>query len=144
MGPNGLVVLWLKVEGFTALGLPLLSILVLAMALNEVWAVSCFLYVLALFQAGWLVLGCVWAFSGVVPAECRAGGMGDRTAFNVLWWVCGVWLGTMAVITLVITLLVCFLAGASAAPTSGRGSGGYAKLSGGGDSGCGSRPASAV
>jgi hypothetical protein len=29
-------VLWLKVEGFTALGLPLLSILVLAMALNEV------------------------------------------------------------------------------------------------------------
>ena len=32
--------LWLKVEGFTALGLPLVSILMLAMALNEVRAAS--------------------------------------------------------------------------------------------------------
>ena len=32
----GLVVVWLKVEGVTALGLPVLSVLMLAVNLNEV------------------------------------------------------------------------------------------------------------
>ena len=34
-GLAGLVVVWLKVEGVTALGLPVLSVLMLAMQLNE-------------------------------------------------------------------------------------------------------------
>jgi len=36
LGPTGLVVLWLKVEGITALGLPVVSILMLSVGLHEV------------------------------------------------------------------------------------------------------------
>ncbi len=35
-GMAGLVVLWLKVEGITALGLPIVSILMLSVGLHEV------------------------------------------------------------------------------------------------------------
>lgn len=53
-GPNGFVVMWLKVEGFTALGLPLLSVIMMVLGMREHLAVMCLLFVVAVFQALWL------------------------------------------------------------------------------------------
>jgi len=55
LGPQGWVVTWLTVEGFTALGLPLVSIVMLLMRLHENACVSCILYLVAVFQALWLI-----------------------------------------------------------------------------------------
>jgi hypothetical protein len=122
LGPTGLVVLWLKVEGITALGLPIVSILMLSVGLHEVKCVSCMLYLVAVFQACWLILGCVWAFGGFVPRDCASGAMGSSFAFNTMWWVCFVWLASMAIISVVIFVMICVLAGATFI-TNGRPSG---------------------
>jgi len=134
LGPTGLVVLWLKVEGITALGLPIVSILMLTVGLHEVKCVSCMLYLVAVFQACWLILGCVWAFGGFVPKECVAGEMGSSFAFSTMWWVCFVWLASMAIISVVIFVMICVLAGATFI-TNGRPSGrdggaGYSQVPG--------------
>ena len=55
IGPKGWVVTWLTVEGFTALGLPLVSIVMLLLRMHENACVSCLLYVVAVFQAIWLI-----------------------------------------------------------------------------------------
>lgn len=55
LGPQGWVVTWLTVEGVTALGLPLVSIVMLLMRLHENACVSCILYLVAVFQALWLI-----------------------------------------------------------------------------------------
>jgi hypothetical protein len=87
LGPQGWVVTWLTVEGFTALGLPLVSIVMLLLRLHENACISCMLYLVAVFQAFWLIVGCVWAFGGFVPEACRDGTMGDNFAFNTMWCV---------------------------------------------------------
>jgi len=122
LGPTGLVVLWLKVEGITALGLPIVSILMLSVGLHEVKCVSCLLYLVAVFQACWLILGCIWAFGGFVPKDCVSGNMGSTFAFSTMWWVCFVWLASMAIISVVIFVMICVLAGATFI-TNGRPSG---------------------
>eukprot|EP00284_Hemiselmis_tepida_P005822 CAMPEP_0174929502 /NCGR_PEP_ID=MMETSP1355-20121228/27332_1 /TAXON_ID=464990 /ORGANISM="Hemiselmis tepida, Strain CCMP443" /LENGTH=236 /DNA_ID=CAMNT_0016175713 /DNA_START=51 /DNA_END=757 /DNA_ORIENTATION=- len=106
-GPGGFVVMWLKVEGFTALGLPLLSVVMLLLGLREHVAVGCLLFVVAVFQACWLALGCFWSFGGYVPAACVDGSMGDSFAFHTMWWVCGVWLGIMVLISSFMLCVVC-------------------------------------
>jgi hypothetical protein len=58
LGPQGWVVTWLTVEGFTALGLPLVSITLLLLRLHENACVSCVLYLVAVFQALWLIGRC--------------------------------------------------------------------------------------
>ena len=59
LGAHGWVVTWLTVEGFTALGLPLVSIAMLLMRMHENACVSCILYLVAVFQALWLI-GTAW------------------------------------------------------------------------------------
>jgi hypothetical protein len=46
--------MWLLVEGITALGLPLLSVVMIVLGLREHIAVGCLLFVIAVFQALWL------------------------------------------------------------------------------------------
>lgn len=134
LGPTGLVVLWLKVEGITALGLPIVSILMLSVGLHEVKCVSCMLYLVAVFQACWLILGCVWAFGGFVPKDCVSGGMGNTFAFSTMWWVCFVWLASMAIISIVIFVMICFLAGitfvTNGRPSGREGGAAYTQVSG--------------
>jgi len=110
LGPRGWVVTWLTVEGFTALGLPLVSITLLLLRLHENSCVSCVLYLVAVFQALWLIVGCIWAFGGLVPEACRNGEMGDNFAYDTMWWVCAIWLGSMLTISMVICcILVCLM-----------------------------------
>ena len=47
LGPRGWVVSWLTVEGFTALGLPLVSIVMLLLRLHENACISCLLYLVS-------------------------------------------------------------------------------------------------
>ena len=70
LGAHGWVVTWLTVEGFTALGLPLVSIAMLLMRMHENACVSCILYLVAVFQALWLI-GTAWG-------ETREGTRGNR------------------------------------------------------------------
>jgi len=110
LGPSGWVVTWLKVEGVTALGLPLVSIIMLLIRQHENTGVGCMLYLVAVFQALWLFVGCIWAFGGFVPELCRNGEMGDRFAFDTMWWVCAIWLGSMLTISMVICcILICLM-----------------------------------
>lgn len=84
-GPDGFVVMWLKVEGFTALGLPLLSSLMMLLGLRDHLAVGCLLFVVAVFQACWLAVGCFWSFGHYVPDACQQGLMGSNFAFSTMW-----------------------------------------------------------
>lgn len=121
LGAHGWVVTWLTVEGFTALGLPLVSIAMLLMRMHENACVSCILYLVAVFQALWLIVGCSWAFGGFVPEACRHGEMGDNFAYNTMWWVCAIWLGSMLTISMVICcILICLMgfAGSSRAESN--------------------------
>lgn len=111
LGPRGWVVAWLTVEGFTALGLPLVSIVMLLLRLHENTCISCLLYLVAVFQALWLIVGCIWAFGGFVPEACRKGEMGDSFAFDTMWWVCAIWLGSMLTISTVICCILACLMG---------------------------------
>merc|ERR1712216_157450 len=111
LGPRGWVVSWLTVEGFTALGLPLVSIVMLLLRLHENACISCLLYLVAVFQALWLIVGCIWAFGGFVPEACRKGEMGDSFAFDTMWWVCAIWLGSMLTISTVICCILACLMG---------------------------------
>mmetsp|Transcript_35423 Transcript_35423/g.87104 ORF Transcript_35423/g.87104 Transcript_35423/m.87104 type:complete len:268 (+) Transcript_35423:1-804(+) len=106
-GPAGLVVTWLKVEGLTALGLPMLSALMLMVGLRDHIAVGCVLFLVAVFQAGWLAVGCFWAFGRYVPDACVHGEMGNNFAYKTMWWVCAVWLGVMVLISGFMLCVVC-------------------------------------
>jgi hypothetical protein len=118
-----LLLLWV-----TALGLPLVSIVMLLMRLHENALVSCLLYLVAVFQALWLIVGCIWAFGGFVPEACINGAMGDNFAYKTMWWVCAIWLGSMLTISMVICcILVCLLGFAGSA----RGDGKYESVNGG-------------
>ncbi|EKX40433.1 hypothetical protein GUITHDRAFT_142749 [Guillardia theta CCMP2712] len=73
IGPNGLVVAWLKVEGFTVFrqgdgnGKKVMKwkkLMIFAL-------LSILLYLVAAFQAVWLIIGCVWSFGTSIPAECQ-------------------------------------------------------------------------
>lgn len=86
-GPAGFVVMWLKVEGITALGLPLLSSLMMLLGFRDHFAVGCILFVIAVFQACWLAVGCFWSFGHYVPDACQQGMMGDNFAFSTMWSV---------------------------------------------------------
>jgi hypothetical protein len=123
-GSGEWVVRWLTVEGFTAVGLPIVSILMLLVGLHENAGVSCLLYLVAIFQALWLVLGCFWAFGDVVPPACR-----DQFAFAVMWWVCAVWLGSMVTISIVICCIICCFMGAAASASQSPARTDYKKVS---------------
>ena len=109
-GRHGMVVFWLHVEGFTALFLPGLSMVILCMGLQDSPLISATLYIVAVFQAICLAVGCVWSFGGFVPETCRQGHTGDPFAFNAMWWVCTVWLGAIVSISTVLCcILSCFV-----------------------------------
>ena len=102
--------LWLQVEGFTALFLPGLSMVILCMGLQDSQLMSATLYMVALFQAVCLGIGCVWSFFGFIPKTCTEGHLGDPFAYNAMWWVCAVWLGAIVSISTVLCcILSCFV-----------------------------------
>ena len=111
-GTHGRVVLWLRVEGFTALFLPGLSMVMLGMGLQDSQVLSATLYCVALFQAVCLGVGCLWSFGGFVPTACTDGTVGDPFAFEAMWWVCAVWLGAIVSISTVICCILCCFVGA--------------------------------
>jgi hypothetical protein len=117
-GRHGLVVMWLRVEGFTALFLPGVSILMLSLGLQDSQCLSVTLYIVALFQAFCLCVGCVWSFGGFVPQVCTQGGVGDPFAYNAMWWVCAVWLGAIVSISTVICCILCCFVGAFVGQTN--------------------------
>jgi hypothetical protein len=109
-GRQGMVVFWLHVEGFTALFLPGLSMVILCMGLQDSPLISATLYIVAVFQAICLAVGCVWSFGGFIPETCRQGHTGDPFAYNAMWWVCAVWLGAIVSISTVLCcILSCFV-----------------------------------
>jgi len=109
-GKHGRVVLWLRVEGFTALFLPVVSMLMLCLGLQDSQFLSATLYIVAIFQALCLGVGCVWSFGGFVPDKCIQGTVGDPFAYTAMWWVCAVWLGVIVSISTVICCIVgCFV-----------------------------------
>jgi hypothetical protein len=108
VGPAGLVVWWLKVQSVTALVMSTMRPFIGAMHLQHDWPAMCVLYLLSLFQTAWFLVGCVFSFShGTwgVPAGCREGSWGNKTAFVIMWWVSAVW----AAVVGLISLLACFV-----------------------------------
>jgi len=129
-GPDGFVVMWLKVEGFTALGLPLLSSLMMLLGLRDHLAVGCLLFVVAVFQACWLAVGCFWSFGHYVPDACQQGLMGSNFAFSTMWWVCAVWLGIMVVISSFMLCVVCCIMAVAQGGSDATDGKGYEKVQG--------------
>ena len=117
-GRHGMVVLWLRVEGFTALFLPGVSMLMLGLGLQDSQCLSATLYGVALFQALCLCVGCVWSFGGFVPEVCTQGKVGDPFAYTAMWWVCAVWLGAIVSISTVICCILCCFVGAFVGQTN--------------------------
>lgn len=111
-GKDGWIVLWLRVEGFTALFLPVVSMFMLCLGLQDSQFLSATLYIVAIFQALCLGVGCVWSFGGFVPNTCIQGTVGDPFAYNAMWWVCTVWLGVIVSISTVICCILCCFVGA--------------------------------
>eukprot|EP00802_Teleaulax_amphioxeia_P018907 Tamp_19118.p1 GENE.Tamp_19118~~Tamp_19118.p1 ORF type:complete len:371 (+),score=83.81 Tamp_19118:61-1173(+) len=111
-GRHGWVVLWLRVEGFAALFLPLVSIVMLSMGLQDSVALHATLYLVALFQALCLGVGCIWSFGGFVPAACTDGSVGDPFAYQAMWWVCAVWLGAIVSFSTFTCCILCCFVGA--------------------------------
>jgi hypothetical protein len=70
-GESGRVVTWLKVEAVAALGLPTFNMMVRMSGLTRDVTAWCVLYLLALFQTAWFLLGSVWSLSSAVPTACR-------------------------------------------------------------------------
>jgi hypothetical protein len=111
-GRHGWVVLWLRVEGFAALFLPLVSIVMLSVGLQDSLMLHATLYMVALFQALCLGVGCVWSFGGFVPSACTEGKVGDPFAYQAMWWVCAVWLGAIVSFSTFTCCILCCFVGA--------------------------------
>lgn len=111
-GRHGWVVLWLRVEGFAALFLPLVSMLMLSVGLQDSLMLHATLYMVAFFQALCLGVGCVWSFGGFVPSACTEGKVGDPFAYQAMWWVCAVWLGAIVSFSTFTCCILCCFVGA--------------------------------
>ncbi len=111
-GRHGWVVLWLRVEGFAALFLPLVSIVMLSMGLQDSVVLYATLYLVALFQVLCLGVGCIWSLGGFVPAACADGSVGDPFAYQAMWWVCAVWLGAIVSFSTFTCCILCCFVGA--------------------------------
>ena len=110
VGPDGVVVWWLKVQSVTALAIPVMSSLLAYMRLQYHWQAMCVQYLASAFQTVWFMLGSALSFGSgawAVPQGCRDGQWGDNTASTTVFGICAAWLVCVSCIAIVSCIVGC-------------------------------------